>query len=641
MFRTANRRLVVNLLFMSDVIRLLPDTVANQIAAGEVIQRPASAVKEMLENAVDAGATRIQLILAEAGKTLIQVVDDGDGMSENDARICFERHATSKLRKIDDLYILRTMGFRGEALASIASVAMVDLKTRQREAEVGYHVVMEGGQCKVQEQIAHAAGTSIAVKNLFYNVPARRNFLKSDPVEFRHVQDEFIRVALSNPEISFALQHDNSTIFDLRSGNFRARITAIFGSAYQERLVPVEEDTSIVRIEGYVGKPEFAKKTRGEQYFFVNGRFVKDGYLHHAVTRAFEDIISRDAFPSYWLKLTVSPAEIDVNIHPTKTEIKFSHEKDIYPILRAAVKRSLGKYSIAPSLDFDREPAFDLPLKKLDEDPVMPSIRINPDYNPFRKAEGLASINPSSGPGLNFRGHQNRDVKSWLEAHRAVMQSDKVPVQQELETGQTSSLPELLYLFEELDDFRFVQVGPALAVAAHSRGIVLFDLPGARERILYEKFVDRLSKRKSSTQRQLFPVQVLLSPADFLLVQELSPELLRLGFEIGEFGKNTIVIQGLPEGVEPGTERSTVETLLEQYRANQDKLKLPLEENIARSMALSVLRQSTGPYSSRELRQIAIELMHCEHPYTGVNGRKIINLINTERLSVLLGSRED
>jgi len=626
---------------MSDVIRLLPDTVANQIAAGEVIQRPASAVKEMLENAVDAGATRIQLILADAGRTLIQVVDDGNGMSENDARICFERHATSKLRKIDDLYVLRTMGFRGEALASIASVAMVDMKTRQRESEVGHHVVMEGGQCKIQEQIAHAAGTSIAVKNLFYNVPARRNFLKSDPVEFRHIQDEFIRVALSNPEISFSLQHDNSTVFDLRSGNFRTRITAIFGSAYQERLVPVEEDTSIIRIEGYVGKPEFAKKTRGEQYFFVNGRFIKDGYLHHAVARAFEDMIGRDAFPSYWLKLTVAPGEIDVNIHPTKTEIKFSHEKDIYPILRAAVKRSLGKYSIAPSLDFDREPAFDLPLKKLGEDPVMPSIRINPDYNPFRKEDRQVSLDPATGTGLNFRGNQSQDVKAWLEAHRSSMQNDNVPVQQVLSTGVTVSDPELLDLFEELDDFRFVQMGPSLAVASHNLGVVLLDLPGARERILYEKFLDGLSKKKPSTQRQLFPVQLLLSPADFLLVKELSPELLRLGFEIGEFGKNTIVIQGLPEGMEPGTERSTVETLLEQYRTNLDKLKLPTEENIARSMALSVLRQSNGRYSSRELRQIAIDLMHCEHPYTGVNGRKIIKLFNADRLFALLSSRED
>jgi len=625
---------------MSDVIRLLPDTVANQIAAGEVIQRPASAVKEMLENAVDAGATRIQLILADAGRTLIQVVDDGNGMSENDARICFERHATSKLRKIDDLYVLRTMGFRGEALASIASVAMVDMKTRQRESEVGHHVVMEGGQCKIQEQIAHAAGTSIAVKNLFYNVPARRNFLKSDPVEFRHIQDEFIRVALSNPEISFSLQHDNSTVFDLRSGNFRTRITAIFGSAYQERLVPVEEDTSIIRIEGYVGKPEFAKKTRGEQYFFVNGRFIKDGYLHHAVARAFEDMIGRDAFPSYWLKLTVAPGEIDVNIHPTKTEIKFSHERDIYPILRAAVKRSLGKYSIAPSLDFDREPAFDLPLKKLGEDPVLPSIRINPDYNSFKKEERIASLDPSTGTGMSFRSHQSGDVKAWLEAHRSATQTENAPVQQELSTG-SSGLPELLDLFEEVDDFRFVQLGPALAVAAHSRGIVLFDLQGARERILYEKFLDGLSKKKPSTQRQLFPVQLLLSPADFLLVKELSPELLRLGFEIGEFGKNTIVIQGLPEGMEPGTERSTVETLLEQYRTNLDKLKLPTEENIARSMALSVLRQSNGRYSSRELRQIAIDLMHCEHPYTGVNGRKIIKLFNADRLFALLSSRED
>jgi len=626
---------------MSDVIRLLPDTVANQIAAGEVIQRPASAVKELLENAVDAGAARVQLILGDAGKSLIQVIDDGCGMSENDARICFERHATSKLRQIDDLFSLRTMGFRGEALASIASVAMVELKTRRRETEVGYHVAMDAGQCKVQEQIACPVGTSIAVKNLFYNVPARRNFLKSDSVEFRHIQEEFIRVALVNPGISFSLHHDDAVLFDLRSGNFRSRIASVFGSAYQERLVPVEESTSIIRIEGYIGKPEFAKKSRGEQYFFVNGRFIKDGYLHHAVCRAYEDLITRESFPSYWLMLTVAPGDIDVNIHPTKTEIKFSHEKDIYSVLRAAVKRTLGKYSISPSLDFDREPAFDLPLSKLDEEPVAPSIRINPDYNPFRKKEGHEAAAFSPGRSFAIKVNSGADVKAWLDEHRSKPVQQHQLLQHETRVPDGSPGMELLNLFEELDDFRFVQTGISMAVASHKSGIVLLDLPAARERILYERFLNELSAKRSASQRMLFPSQLLLSPADFLLIKELTQELNHLGFDVAEFGKNTVIIHGLPEGMEPGSEQNAIETLLEQYRLNQERLKLPVNENIARSMARGILRQSTGSYSSRELRQIAIDLMHCEQPFSGVTGKKILSFLPAERLQSLMNGRED
>jgi DNA mismatch repair protein MutL len=388
---------------MADIIRLLSDTVANQIAAGEVIQRPASAVKEMLENAVDSGASRIQLILLDAGKTLIQIIDDGCGMTDTDARLCFERHATSKIRKIDDLFTLHTMGFRGEALASIASVAQVELKTRKAEFEVGSRLVIEGGSHVSQDEAAVPAGTSISVKNLFYNVPARRNFLKSNPVETRHIQEEFIRVAMASPHIHFSMHHNESQVFDLRSGNFRQRIAGLFGAGYNERLVPVEEETSIVRIEGYIGKPEFSRKNRGEQYFFVNNRFIKDNYLHHAVSAAFDSLITKDSYPSYWLKLFVDPALIDVNIHPTKTEIKFQHDKDVYAILRAAVKRALGRYSVAPSLDFEQEPAFDLPLSKLSETPVQPRVQINPNYNPFQTDKPASTDNRSFARPASFQ----------------------------------------------------------------------------------------------------------------------------------------------------------------------------------------------------------------------------------------------
>jgi DNA mismatch repair protein MutL len=620
---------------MADIIRLLSDTVANQIAAGEVIQRPASAVKEMLENAVDSGASRIQLILLDAGKTLIQIIDDGCGMTDTDARLCFERHATSKIRKIDDLFTLHTMGFRGEALASIASVAQVELKTRKAEFEVGTRLVIEGGSHVSQDEAAVPAGTSISVKNLFYNVPARRNFLKSNPVETRHIQEEFIRVAMANPHIHFSMHHNESQVFDLRSGNFRQRIAGLFGAGYNERLVPVEEETSIVRIEGYIGKPEFSRKNRGEQYFFVNNRFIKDNYLHHAVSAAFDSLITKDSYPSYWLKLYVDPALIDVNIHPTKTEIKFQHDKDVYAILRAAVKRALGRYSVAPSLDFEQEPAFDLPLSKLGEMPVQPRVQINPNYNPFQTDKPAPADNRSFARPASFQRPSSAsptDVRVWLESHQ------EQPVQQELTVADTRDNPivDLLNVFEDLDDFRFVQVGAGMAVAAHQRGMVVFDVLGARERILYERFLLSFTRQQANTQQQLFPPQINLSPTDFALIRELSDELRKMGFDIAEFGQQTIVVQGTPSGMEPGSEQSTLQQLLEQYRNNREKLQLPVHENLARSLARSMMIKAPVNYSSRELRQTAIDLLHCDQPFASVNGKPILKSLRSDQVQQLL-----
>jgi DNA mismatch repair protein MutL len=625
---------------MADIIRLLSDTVANQIAAGEVIQRPASAVKEMLENAVDAGAQRIQLILLDAGKTLIQVIDDGAGMTDTDARLCFERHATSKIRKIDDLFTLHTMGFRGEALASIASVAQVDLRTRRSESEVGTRVVIEGGTFLFQEETVAPVGTSLSVKNLFFNVPARRNFLKSNPVETRHIQEEFLRVALANPAVHFSMFHNESQVFDVRTGNFRQRIAGLFGAGYNERLVPVEEETSIVKIEGYIGKPEFSRKNRGEQYFFVNNRFIKDNYLHHAVNAAFDALITRDAYPSYWLKLYVDPSLIDVNIHPTKTEIKFQHEKDIYQILRAAVKRALGKYSVAPSLDFNQEPAFDLPLSKLNEIPVQPKIHVNPNYNPFHQDKSeKPSFAGSAFQQASFGrpSASQSDVKAWIESHR------EEPVQQSLSGTEYRKLSEnpvidLLNLIEDLDDFRFVQTGNGVAVAAHHRGLLVFDIAAARERILYERFLHSFAKQAPHSQQQLFPPQIPLSPVDYLLVNELSDDLRAMGFDIEPFGKNTIVVQGIPSGLEPGSEQVTLQQLLEQYRSNKDKLQLPVHENLARSLARSMVGRTPSQLTSRELRQTAIDLLHCDQPFAGVNGKTILRAYRSEQVAQLLQS---
>lgn len=616
---------------MADIIRLLSDTVANQIAAGEVIQRPASAVKELMENAVDAGSRRIHLVLKDAGKTLIQIVDDGCGMSETDARLCFERHATSKLRAIDDLFALRTMGFRGEALASVASVAQVELRTRPHGEEVGFRVLVEGGQHRAQDQIATAEGTSISVRNLFYNVPARRNFLKSDPVEFRHVQEEFIRVALAHPEIHFEFHHNDNQVFDLRPGNLRQRIAGVFGKTYNERLVPVEEETSIVRVEGYVGKPEFAKKSRGEQYFYVNGRFIKDPYLHHAVNAAFDSLLPGDAYPSYWLRLQVDPASIDVNIHPTKTEIKFSYDKDIYAILRSAVKRAIGRFSVAPSLDFEQEPSFEVPLAKLDQIPRQPEIRINPNYNPFRTGDEPKRFDAGSVRSIPDRA----ETRQWLQMHR-----------EEATIGHAESLiipaaetPEqrLLRIFEDLDDFRFVHVGQGIAAASHPEGLVLIHISGARERVLYEANLRHLSTKPAVSQQQLFPVQVQFNPNDYLVVCELLPDLQKLGFDLAEFGGNTLVVQGRPSELEAGDESSVLHELIERFRQQtRDGATLPVHERLARSFARTRVQRQRSPFASREIRQLAIDLLHCEEPFAGLSGEVLLRSFDSNQLQNLI-----
>ena len=610
---------------MADIIRLLSDAVANQIAAGEVIQRPASAVKEILENAVDAGSSRIRLIIRDAGKTLIQVIDNGGGMSETDARLSFERHATSKIRKAEDLFSLHTMGFRGEALASVAAIAQIELKTRLIGSDIGTKIIIEASVCKSQDPVATPEGTSLAIKNLFYNVPARRNFLKSNPVETRHIIEEFTRIALSNPHIHFSFHHNDLQVFDLKEGNFRQRITSIFGNNYNERLVPVEEDTTIVKIEGFIGKPEFSKKNRGEQYFFVNNRFIRDSYLHHAVNSAFDSLITKDAYPSYWLKIYIDPSKIDVNIHPTKTEIKFEDEKSVYAILRAAVKRALGRFSIAPSLDFEQERAFDLPLDKLNSIPVQPTIKVNPNYNQFKPE------NPYN-PNVNSRERSWSNLEpqrtdQWLKVHQDVEQQ-KV---------YHEELPEpvrnLLKDVEEMPDERFVLTGTRILNVSLADGILLIDLPGAHERILYERYLHALVNKAVTTQQQLFPPRLQLSHDDALLVTELNEELRKLGFDLTDFGNNTIVIHGIPAGLDAGKETEVLQDLLEQYRSNSSRIEMSTDDNLARSMARSMSVKLIRNYQPKELRKIASDLLQCENSNYGVSGKPIlVHLDATELL---------
>ena len=406
---------------MADIIKILPDSVANQIAAGEVIQRPASVVKELLENCLDAEASDIQLIIKDSGRTLIQVTDNGKGMSETDARLCFERHSTSKIKESKDLFSIRTMGFRGEALASIAAIAQVELKSKLPNEEIGTEIHIEGSEVKSQHECSCPVGTSISVKNIFYNVPARRNFLKSEQVEFNHVVEEFQRVSLGFYETAFSLFHNNKEIFHLQGKtSLRQRITAIFGKSYNERLIPVDQTTEYIKISGFIGKPEFAKKHRGEQYFFVNNRFIKHAYLNHAVTNAFTELIPSTAYPTYFIFIDVDPKSIDINIHPTKTEINFREEKMIYAVLFSTIKQSLGKFNITPTIDFELEKTFDLPSEYKNMPPKQPQIKINPDYNPFERGGRGSGSGSSSGGGSGSGSSGGREYQSERQAQQNI-----------------------------------------------------------------------------------------------------------------------------------------------------------------------------------------------------------------------------
>jgi len=610
---------------MADIIQLLPDSVANQIAAGEVVQRPASAVKELMENALDAGAKSIKLIVKDAGKTLIQVIDNGCGMSETDARMSFERHATSKIRKADDLFAIRTMGFRGEALASIAAIAQVELKTKRIGDEVGVKIEIEGSELKSQEACNAPEGTSISIKNLFYNVPARRNFLKTDSVELRHIIDEFQRVAIPNPEVAFSLHHNNSEIFNLTAGNLKQRLMGIFGNSYNSRLVPVEEDTDIVKIKGFVIKPEFAKKTRGEQFFFLNKRFIKNAYLHHAVQAAFDQLLPNDSFASYFLMLDVNPKTIDINIHPTKTEVKFEDEKAIYAFLRSTVKKSLGQFNIAPSLDFDQEAhLYNMPLKPIDGIIKQPTIKVDPTYNPFKVEKPNFSKNTTDRELSNksnwekmYSRHSDNQQHFELKQEEAQQQSIDADWDNELHESNKKITYQLHNRY----------------ILSHIKtGFMVIDQQGAHERILYERILASFEKQKSATQQELFPKAIELNAADFALVKELRDDILAIGFDISEFGKNTFVIHGVPADTAQHDSVQLLEGLIENYKQNMMELKSDKRENLARSMAFNTAIKSGKVLTQEEMNNLIDELFACKMPYSTPTGKPTITTFSLEDL---------
>ncbi|HEY4197546.1 MAG TPA: DNA mismatch repair endonuclease MutL [Mucilaginibacter sp.] len=614
---------------MPDIIQLLPDSVANQIAAGEVVQRPASAVKELVENAIDAGADKIQLILKDAGKSLIQVIDNGCGMSLTDARMSFERHATSKIRKAEDLFAIRTMGFRGEAMASIAAIAHVELKTRRHEDEIGTCIQIEGSEVLSQQACSANTGTSISVKNLFYNTPARRNFLKSNPVEMRHVIDEFQRVALANPNIFFTLHHDGQEVYHLQSEVLKQRIVHLFGNNYNQRLVPVEEDTSIIKLRGFVGKPEFARKTRGEQFFFVNNRFIRDAYLNHAVLTAFEELLPDESYPLYVLFIEIDPSKIDINVHPTKTEIKYQDEKSIYAIIRSAVKRSLGRYNITPSLDFDQENSIEhLITSKPLEQIVQPKISFNPDFNPFatevRKSERETSFLRDTGVQQRTAIPQNWDTLYEISKRETA-------AQQEMHTEKTFPVEE--QEVSKSSERQLFQIHNRYILSQIKSGFMLINQQSAHERILYERFLQQLDNHSGTSQQSLFPQSVTLQNNDFELLKELLPDIRALGFDIREFGKNTVVVEGIPADLSNVAEHALLEHLLEGFKNNLAILKLDKRDNLARSLARNGAIKAGTRLSLEEMNLLIDQLFACQMPNIALNGKPVISTFTLNELA--------
>jgi len=613
---------------MSDIIQLLPDAVANQIAAGEVVQRPASAVKELVENAIDAGADKIQLILKDAGKSLIQVIDNGCGMSLTDARMCFERHATSKIKKAEDLFAIRTMGFRGEAMASIAAIAQVEMKTRRHEDELGTCILIEGSEVVSQEACSANTGTSISIKNLFYNTPARRNFLKSNPVEMRHIIDEFQRVALANPQIFFTLHHDGQEVYHLPASQLKQRIVHLFGNNYNQRLVPVEEDTSIIKLHGFVGKPEFARKTRGEQFFFVNNRFIKDAYLNHAVFTAYQELLPDECYPMYVLFIDIDPSKIDINVHPTKTEIKYQDEKSIYAIIRSAVKRSLGRYNITPSLDFDQENSIEhLITPKPFEEIVAPTIAFNPDFNPFASEKRQERELP---PAFRTSGeYRSSPIPGNWDTLYEISQREPA-VQQQLHKDEQIEVDE--QVISKSSERQLFQIHNRFILSQIKSGFMLISQQAAHERVLYERFLQQLQTHSGVSQQSLFPQSVTLNSADFELLKELLPDVRALGFDIREFGRNTVVVEGIPADLNNVGEEQLLEQLLEGFKNNLAILKLDKRDNLARSLARNAAIKSGTKMSLEEMNLLIDQLFACQMPNLALNGKPVISTFTLTEL---------
>ncbi|GGH39572.1 DNA mismatch repair protein MutL [Mangrovimonas yunxiaonensis] len=608
---------------MADIIQLLPDHVANQIAAGEVVQRPASVVKELLENAIDAKANNIKLLVKDAGKTLIQVIDNGHGMSVTDARLSFERHATSKIRSANDLFQLHTKGFRGEALASIAAIAHVELKTKQAQDEVGTFLTIAGSEIVSQEVTVTPKGTSVAVKNLFFNIPARRNFLKSNQVEFRHITDEFHRVALAHPNVAFTLIHNGSELFNIPKSNFRQRIVNIFGAKTNERLVPVNETTEVLTISGFVGKPEFAKKSRGEQFFFVNNRFIKSGYLNHAISAAFEGLLKDGAHASYFLNLDVPPETIDINIHPTKTEIKFDDEHTLYAIIRSAVKHSLGQFNIAPLLDFDRDANLDTPYDYKNKSAQVPKIEVDSTFNPFQEkqtssAPRAAFKKPSSDHwdglyvGLESKGNNEQQAAGF----------DALEFESTAKTGT---------LFKE-DSKATFQLHNKYVISTIKSGMLVLDQNKSHQRILYENFLQQLTLRESVSQQLLFPVLLNFSPQEIDIIKQVKDDLEHTGFVFSKFEDRAVEISGVPINVPESEVNDVLEQVISAIKNDVPDSHFSAMDLLAKSMAKSLAIKTGQSLTNLEQEHLVNSLFACKEPNMSPNNKTTFITLSVDEL---------
>jgi DNA mismatch repair protein MutL len=620
---------------MSDIIRLLPESLANQIAAGEVVQRPASAVKELLENSVDAGATAIQLIVKEAGKQLIRVIDNGSGMSETDARMSFERHATSKLATADDLFRIQTKGFRGEALASIAAVAQVELKTKRKGSELGSIICIEGSEIKKQEPCVTPDGTTISVKNLFFNVPARRNFLKSNPVEMRHIIDEFQRVALAHPGIAFSLHQNDLPVYQLEEGKLSGRIVGLFSKNYREQLVPVDESTDQIKIHGYIGKPEFSKKTRGEQFFFINNRYIRNNYLNHALTSAFEGLLPADTHPFYVLFIDMDPGKIDINVHPTKTEVKFEDERLIYGVVKSAVRQALGAHNIAPSLDFNFDVNFEAITKsKLNFDQIGQATRPAPQNTPS------FSTSFSKSNAKNWeRLYEDADLEAQY-TFEDVRKEAGASTEPEVKTFTSEATPDVqarrnTSTLSEGESMAPFQLHKKYVCKQVKSGLLIINQEHAHERILFERFSHHLEKGQAASQQFLFPQQINLNPSDYQLVMEMEEEMKALGFVFSIFGQNTLVINGMPAELSGSNEKEVLEGLIEQFKLYKSELSINRKENLARSMAKRSGLKAGKALDGEEMVSLIDQLFACKQPNYTPGGQPTMHILTLDRFASL------
>ena len=605
-----------------DIINILPDSVANQIAAGEVVDRPAGAVKELLENAMDAGATQIDLVVKDAGRTLIQVTDNGCGMSDSDARLCFERHATSKIHRADDLFAIHTMGFRGEALASIAAIAQVELRTRQHDSELGTEVTIEGCDIKEQSSCNCPCGTSIAVKNLFFNVPARRNFLKKDSIELSHIEETFKRVALINYHIDYTFYHNGKMLYDLHAGNFSERIAQMYGQNYRERIYPVDEETDVVKIHGYISKPEFARRNRGEQYLFVNHRYIRHPVLNAAVEKAYTDLIPDHHYPSYFLHLEVDPSRIDINIHPTKTEVKFIDETTLFTILRAVTKRSLGQFGLATELEFNPIQEVDFPPAPQGYVPQQPQVHYNPDYNPFRQtgsAKGGSTIPRHADTGTSRpKGSQWTsffDIKDE-ELKPATPSQTQLPTPEEQNVA-TSTQPCL-------------QLEGGYIVSSLPSGLLVVDQQAAHERVIYDRLMSH--EGNAVAQQLLFPVNCQFSPADADIFSELIPDLQKQGFEIGSIGQTTFVVSATPAEIKDSELQPLLDQMLDEYKGTMMQKFADRHKCLCRSLARQMSIKSCTILQQAEMQQLIADLFCCPVPHVSPSGKKTMAIIPPDKL---------